>query len=305
MSAFTRAIDAFEEYSAVKRSIQKGFLPQGVLGLIPAQKAQLISSLTESLKKKALVVVPDEATASKLCDDLAAFGVSVLHFPSRSLSFCATDGQSYEYEQKRIKALRRMLDGRCDIAVASAEAASLYTIPPEILRKKSVLIKKNEEISLENILASLDAAGYKRVDSVEGVGQFSHRGGIIDFFSPDDDEPVRLELWGDTVDTMCRFDIGSQRRTVNIDEILIAPSKEIVIDNNSELSAKIEELARSQRGKRAQAVREKLYDDIERLKVNIKISSADKYLPLIYSPATIFDYAQGYMLFALETVWTR
>ncbi len=301
MSAFGRVIKNSAEFEGVENSIKKGFLPQGILGLIPVQKAHIVSALTESLEKKALIVVPDDATAVRLCDDLTAFGRNVLHYPARSFSFWTTDGQSYEYEQKRIKALRRMLDGKCDIVVASAEAAISYTVPPEILRLKSVLLKKGEEIPLENILMSLNAAGYKRVDAVEGVGQFSCRGGIVDFFSPDDDEPVRIELWGDTVDTMCRFDVQSQRRTVNIDEILIAPSKEIIIDNPAELAEKIQKFAAEVRGKKADAIKEKLYDDIDRLKSGVSVGSADKYLPIIYSPATIFDYAEGYLFFAFET----
>ena len=301
MSAFTQAIKNSAEYEGVENSIKKGFLPQGVLGLIPVMKAHLVSALVGGLEKKALVVVPDDATAVRLCEDLIAFGVSALQYPSRSLSFYTTDSQSYEYEQKRIKVLRRMLDNRCDVVVASAEASVSYTVPPEILRKKSVLLKKNEETTLESIILSLNFAGYTRVDAVEGVGQFSVRGGIVDFFSPDDEEPVRIELWGDTVDTMCRFDIVSQRRTVNIDEILIAPSREIIIDEPEVLIDRIQNLASSIRGKKTEIIREKLYQDIDRLKNGLSVGSADKYLPLIYSPATIFDYAENYLLFAFET----
>ncbi len=301
MSAFAKAIKHSAEYEGVENSIKKGFLPQGVLGLIPVQKSHLVSAISESLEKKALVVVPDDATAVKTCEDLVALGIDAIRYPARSFYFYSNDGQSYEYEQKRIKVLRRMLDGKCDIVVASAEAVVSYTIPPETLKQKSVLLKKGEETSLENIIISLNCAGYTRVDAVEGVGQYSVRGGIIDFFSPDDDEPVRIELWGDTVDTMCRFDIVSQRRTVNIDEILIAPSKEIIIDEPQVLIEKIEKLATSIRGKKTDIIREKLYADIDRLKSGLKVGSADKYLPLIYSPATIFDYANDYLLFVFET----
>ncbi len=301
MFAFGNAIKNSAEFQGVKNSIKKGFLPQGVLGLTPVQKSHLISSLTESLEHKALVVVPDEATAIRACEDFSAFGKDVLHYPARSFSFWSTDSQSYEYEQKRIKALRRMLDGKCDIIVASAEAVISYTIPPEVLSEKSVLIKKGEECPLEKILTALTFAGYKNVDAVEGVGQFSYRGGIVDFFSPDDDQPVRIELWGDTIDTMCRFDVQSQRRTVNIDEILIAPSKEIIIDSPTELAEKIRDLAKSIRSKKADIIKEKLYEDIDKLNNGVAVGSADKYLPLIYRPATIFDYAEDFMFFAVET----
>lgn len=301
MSAFHNAIKYCAEYEGIENSIKKGFLPQGILGLSPVGKAHILSALVGGLEKKALIVVPDDASAVKLCEDLTSFGKDAIHYPARSISFYTTDSQSYEYEQKRIKALRRMLDGKCDIVVASAEAAISYTIPPEVLKQKSVLLKKGDDYTLENILTALTVAGYTRVDAVEGVGQYSCRGGIVDFFSPDDNEPVRIELWGDTLDTMCHFDVQSQRRTVNVDEILIAPSKEIVIDEPEKLIEKIEHIASSIRGKKSDVIKEKLYADIDRLKSGLKLGSADKYLPVIYSPATIFDYANGYLFFALET----
>ena len=300
MSGFSKLLENSPEYSAVVRCFQKGFLPQGVLGLLPVQKAQIITSLTQSLNKRALVIVPDESSAAKLCDDLRPFGVSVFHYPARSLSFYAQDTQSHEYEQKRIKTLRKMLDGNFEIIVASVEAASLFTIPPYELLEKSVIIKRGEDISLDKILFSLDRAGYVRVDSVEGVGQYSCRGGIVDFFSPDDEMPIRLELWGDTVDTMCRFDTITQRRTVNVDEITIAPSKEIVADNN-DLTEKLQKLASSVRGKKADAIKKNIETDIERLKNGLQVSSPDRYLPLVYSPATVFDYLDGDLVFILET----
>lgn len=300
MSGFSKISEKSSEYSAVVRCFQKGFLPQGILGLLPVQKAQIITSLTESLQKKALVIVPDESSAAKLCDDLRPFGASVLQYPARNLSFYAQDTQSYEYEQKRIKILRRMLDGNFGIIVASAEAAATFTIPPCDLLEKSILIKRGEDISLPQILSALEKAGYARVDAVEGVGQYSSRGGIIDFFSPDDEMPIRIELWGDTVDTMCHFDTLTQRRTVNVDEILIAPSKEIIADS-AELSEKLQKLSNAQKGKKAEAVRKNIEADIERLQNGLSVSSPDRYLPLVYSPATIFDYLDSDLVFISET----
>lgn len=300
MSGFSKLSEKSSEYSAVVRCFQKGFLPQGILGLLPVQKAQIITSLTESLQKKALVIVPDESSAAKLCDDLRPFGAFVLQYPARNLSFYAQDTQSYEYEQKRIKILRRMLDGNFGIIVASAEAAATFTIPPCDLLEKSILIKRGEDISLPQILSALEKAGYARVDAVEGVGQYSSRGGIIDFFSPDDEMPIRIELWGDTVDTMCHFDTLTQRRTVNVDEILIAPSKEIIADS-AELSEKLQKLSNAQKGKKAEAVRKNIEADIERLQNGLSVSSPDRYLPLVYSPATIFDYLDSDLVFISET----
>ena len=83
MSAFVETIKNSAEYKGVENSIKKGFLPQGVLGLIPVMKAHLVSALVGGLEKKALIVVPDDATAVKTCEDLTALGVSALHYPAR------------------------------------------------------------------------------------------------------------------------------------------------------------------------------------------------------------------------------
>lgn len=289
MSGFSKLCEKSSEYSAVVRCFEKGFLPQGILGLLPVQKAQIITSLTESLKCRALVITPDESSAAKLCDDLRPFGASVLQYPARGFSFYGQDAQSYEYEQKRIKTLRHMLDGNFGVVVASVEAAAAFTVPPCELLEKSVVIKKGADIPLNELLLSLEKAGYVRVDTVEGVGQYSSRGGIVDFFSPDGDTPVRIELWGDTVDTMCHFDTSTQRRTVNIDEILIVPSKEIIADSAA-LSEKLSALSSAQRGKKAESIRKNIETDIERIRNGLPVSSPDRYLPLVYSPATIFDY---------------
>lgn len=74
---------------------------------------------------------------------------------------------------------------------------------------------------------------------VEGVGQFSVRGGILDLFSPDDQNPVRIEFWGDTVDTMAHFDIISQRRTDNVDKLTLMPSTEIVFSGGDDLMKRL------------------------------------------------------------------
>ncbi|MCR4593510.1 MAG: transcription-repair coupling factor [Clostridiales bacterium] len=300
MSALVKTMAKSREFSEIEKSFRKGFLPQGIIGLSSVQKAHIVSALTQSLGRKALIIVPDEQSAVRMCEDIASFGLSVMHFPARSLSFYANDGQSYEYEQRRIRVLRRMIDGNYDIVVASVEAAICFTVPKDVLSSHSIRIKKGDEISVENLLLAFDNAGYSYCEAVEGVGQYSHRGGIIDFFSPDSDSPIRLEMWGDTVDTICHFDPESQRRTDNTDDFIIAPSKEFVI-KKEDFIEKLEALAKKARGKKAPQIRESIYDDIDRLNNGLKVSSEDKYLPLIYSPASIFDYIGDDMLFVSES----
>ena len=98
-----------------------------------------------------------------------------------------------------------------DVAVVCADGAAQLTIPPEQLRERMITLSAGAELSPQTCVNALAAAGYQRCEMVEGAGQFSLRGGILDFFPPDAAHPIRAEFWGDTVDTIRSFDIDTQR----------------------------------------------------------------------------------------------
>ena len=122
--------------------------------------------------------------------------------------------------------------------------------------------------------------GYERCEQVEGAGQYSVRGGIIDIVPAGCPSPVRIELWGDSVDTIWYYDVLSQRRTEPLKEISISPAAEIMPDRPDELASNIEELAEGLRGKNAAAAREILMADCELLRGGGHPASYDKYIPL-------------------------
>ena len=306
MSAFREILKPSPEYKEVEKAIKAGRLPLGVLGASGVHKAHIINTLCGNLDRRALVVMPDEASATKLCEDLRVFGLNAFLYPARDFSFNSAENRSHEYEQRRLKTLTNMINNTADAVVCSAEAAIQRTIPPMELKEHSVLITQGVEVPLLQIVNVLVSSGYSRSDMVEGVGQFSVRGGILDLFSPDDDSPIRIEFWGDTVETMSHFDIISQRRTDKVSEFSIMPSTEIVFKDNDELIKKIEAFYETVNGKGSKKAKEMLLSDIDRLKGGVKVSSADKYLPLAYKEdATIFDYAQKSMLFVCESAGVK
>lgn len=306
MPAFREILKPSPEYREVEKAIKSNRLPLGVLGVSGIHKAHIINTLCGNLGRRALVVMPDEASATKLCEDLRVFGLESFLYPARDFSFNSAENRSHEYEQRRLKALTNMMNGTADAVVCSAEAAIQRTIPPSELKMHSVTIKHGAEIPLSQITDVLLTSGYSRSDMVEGVGQFSVRGGILDLFSPDDDSPIRIEFWGDTVETMSHFDIVSQRRTDKVDEFTIMPSTEIVFKNNEELISRIQAFYETVNGKGSKKAKEMLLSDIDRLKSGIKVNSADKYLPLAYpEDATVFDYANDSMLFVCESAGVK
>ncbi len=305
MSGYKQLLKNSNQYQDVVRYMGADMFPSGIVGLPPAPKAHLIYSLCEEFSRRAIVVLPDEASARKFTTDINEFNGNkeiACFYPARDFSFNTSQGQSREYEQLRIKTLCSILKDECKIIACSAEAALQLTIPPEELKKRTFKIDFSTEISTEKITELLFSAGFKRAESVEGAGQFAVRGGIVDFFPPDSSQPVRIELWGDQVDTISLFDASTQRRTENLDFCEITPSTEIIFNSEEELKNKIEKFVDTVSGKGSRKAKELFEKDVELLNSGIKLQSVDKYLSLAYEkPASIFDYCRDAFVFVCES----
>ncbi|MBO5290567.1 MAG: transcription-repair coupling factor [Clostridia bacterium] len=305
MSSYSKLLKNCIQYNDVLRYIESGLCPAGITGLPPTPKAHLVHSLCDELSRRAVVVLPDENTARKFASDineLLPTGKKAVFYPARDFIFNTSQGQSREYEQLRIKALCSILNNDYSVIACSVEAAMQFTLPPEELKKRTFRIDYDTEITTEQLIQLLISAGFKRADSVEGVGQFAVRGGIADFFPPDSAQPVRIELWGDNVDTISLFDISTQRRTDSLDFCEITPSTEIVFDSDEALKEKIEGYVSTVSGKGSKKAKELLNKDLELLGAGVKLQSVDKYLSLAYDRlATVFDYCEDDLLFVCES----
>lgn len=280
-------------------------LPALVTGVSHIHKAHFISALLKE-RGSVLIIAESEGEAQKLCLDINSMSgeETALLYPAKELVLGSYEAASKEYEHKRIYALSAMLNGKCGAVICSAEAAAQLTIPPEELRSRTITLSEGEELSQEELVRQLTAAGYSRADMVEGAGQFSVRGGIVDIFPPSSPNPYRVELWGDSVDIVSEFDIETQRRTDNIHEISISPASETLFDNGGQLCEKIEALAKKLRGKRAEELRAGLLSDVSKIRGGITLHSTDRFFPLCYDrEATVFDYAD--MVFVCENTTVR
>ena len=139
----------------------------------------------------------------------------MLHIPARELTMAGMEGMSRQYEQARIAALSQLADA--PLVTLSAAALVQKTMPPDTLRASTLTLRPGDLTPLADLTARLVTAGYQRCAQVEGPGQFSVRGGILDVFPPRADAPVRIEFWGDEIDSMAAFDVGSQRRGASLD----------------------------------------------------------------------------------------
>lgn len=292
MSFLTSILENYRPYRELLGAVEKHALPAAVTGLSSVHKAHFISSLCAKTGKKAIVLAGDELEAGRLCSDLNAMGLEALIYPARDLDFYPLEGRSRDYEHTRIEALCRMLTGSFGAVVVCPEAAMQLTVPPEQLKNRMLRIAPGMSISLSECARVLSLAGYERADQVDGRGQFSIRGGILDIFPPDASSAVRVEFWGDDIDTMAYFDVDSQRRSDEpLDEIRILPAAELIIEDPAALAGEVEELAASLRGKAADKARLQLMTEADAMRSGRRIASPDKFLPMLCDrETTVLDY---------------
>lgn len=262
-----------------------------VTGLNTEFKANIIGTLCHFHNVRAFCVASDEKEAQVLCNDLCTLGIRACVYPLRDMNFREVSGISRDYEHQRLKVLTKLTLGECDVVIGTIDALLQYTIPKNVLEKATLKIEVGQQISTEKCVDALTLLGYERTDMVEGTGQFSVRGGILDFFVPDNEYPVRVEFWGDEIDSINYFDIESQRRFDKVEKIMLSPSNELLVENKHTLAQKIIKKANSLRSEKTAKAKEILYRDAEAIESGVNLTNLDKYISFIYDkPETVFDY---------------
>ena len=288
-----------KEATALPGLLESGGLPALVSGLSAVHRANLAAGLRLKTGAPLFVICPDDTTAENFANDLRSMlGEEVVCLGMRDFTFYAAEAASRQAEQKRIAALYALAERSCPVTVVSIPGLIQRTLPPETLRRAAFEIDAGGSYPIEDVEGALLRCGYMRTEQVEGPGQFARRGGILDFFSPSEHEPVRIEFWGDDVDSMGHFEVASQRRTDALEKCVILPAAEtlpeMTVGGREALCREIESFAEKYRKRRtsenAAALASTLISDADRLRGAALISDADRYLPVIYPMASGFDY---------------
>ena len=252
----------------------------------------VIRRIREKYKLPALILVSDEKEGLKLFNALSELALKPLSYPLRDFVFHNITA-SREYEHERLKALSALAaeESGYDCVIATPDAAMQYTMPIGVLRENTLEIDRDRPCELSELVARLEAGGYVRADMVDGVGQYSVRGGIIDIYPPYAENPVRIELFGDEIDQMGRFDILTQRKIENIARVTITPAREIVC--TPEARAEIRKAAELQLKKASdERIRGELAAELEAADAGLELEFIDKYISLVYeNKTTLADYA--------------
>ncbi|MGE4282586.1 MAG: transcription-repair coupling factor [Clostridia bacterium] len=303
MKGFTDILLELEEYKSLLSSIKEKVKPVNIIGASDSQKAHLIYSLYEHTQRSCLVVTYNDLQAKKIYEDLLFFlGERVKLFPAKEFVFYDIEASSTDILQDRLKAINELCtDHEETIIIATVDAVQQYTIPKEVYINNSIIIEVGKEYNQNKIIEQLITIGYERVDMVEGKGQFSIRGGIVDVFPLISDYAYRIEFFGDEIDSIREFDVLSQLSIDKTNKINISPAREIIMGSNqvTQMTNKMTE-ALDKLEKKLSTVKNKeiiqssiqhLNKDREKVQQQIYFPSIDKYLPFIYKDQpTILQY---------------
>ena len=257
--------------------------PICVSGLSDVYKAQLIGATKENLKNTCLIITYNEIQAKKIYDDVKQFEKNTFIFNKKDIVTYDYEVESYDNLYERIKVLNE-LNKKC-IVITTIEAAMQKTIPKEVLYKNKIKLKVGDTIDTEELKEKLISMGYERTELTEGNGQFCIRGGIIDI-SISENLGVRIELWGDDIDSIRYFNLSSQRSTEMAEKVEIIPLHEYLLETDKEtVCNKILD------NNYTEKQQENAEEDVRKIKEESYVSKVDKYIDYFYSKTeTILDY---------------
>ena len=236
-----------QEYDNLVQALKSGKGPLQVTGTLDSQKVHLMYELGEaSAFAWKLVVTYDDTRAKEIYDDLRSFTSRVWLYPAKDLLFYSADIHGNLMARQRIAVLRRLMEDREGVVVTTMDGLMDHLLPLKYLREQSITVESGQVIDLDAWKERLIAMGYERVAQVDGMGQFSIRGGIVDIFPLTEEVPVRIELWDDEVDSIRTFDLESQRSVEQLENITIYPAAEVVLSGD-QLAAGIRRLEKEEK----------------------------------------------------------
>ena len=227
MKAFIQPLQSLAEFEQIQKCAGENRGIMEISGCIESQKVHLMYGLS-GLFPSHLILAEDEKRAKEIYEDYRFYDKEVYYYPAKDLLFFQADIHGNLLIRQRMQVIKALLEKERITVVTSIDGCMDFLLPLEEIKKSLIHYESDSPIDLDDLKDSLVALGYERVGQVEMPGQFSVRGGIIDIYSLTEENPWRIELWGDEIDSIRSFDAESQRSLENLDEITIYPAVEKV-----------------------------------------------------------------------------
>lgn len=291
MNFLIKTLEENKKFQELTKQISKTG-PIAISGLVDVEKLHVLAAIFNETKRPMVLVTYNEIQARKLYQDLKKLIKQTYFFPKKEITSYDYVAQSKEIEYKRIDVLNKMYLAKQQkepiIIVTTIEAVMQKMVAKDTLYQNVIDFEVGKTYLLDEIKEKLVGLGYERSDLIENKGQFSIRGGIVDV-GLSEKIGVRIEFWGDEVDSIRFFQISSQRSTEMLKEITIFPAHELIVQDLSEAVKNIQEKYPEE------------IEDIELIKNGDYISKINKYFNEFYeNQASFLDYMSDEYLLLLD-----
>ncbi len=294
---FANPLWEMKDYEEFYYALTKGDQLTGLTGCVDSEKVHLMSTFLGE-RRYQLIVTYNEQRAREIYEDYKLFCSSVYLLPPRDLIFFQADLQNNTITAERMKAIRALINCESAVIITTIDGLMNALAPLDSIRKAVMTLKTQEEIDLDELCHHLILSGYERCGRVEIPGQFSVHGGIADIFPLTEETPVRIELWGDEIDSIRYFDAQSQRSIDSIDEIKVLPATEMVLTDEErlggmrritdELKRQTDLFKKKKEGEKAGRVKQVVEPILEELKEEVMLSAPDAYIRYFYKKTAVF-----------------
>ena len=297
---FVNPLAELIEYEELNRDLERGKGPVQVSGCMDSQKVHLMEETLGSIPWK-LVVTYDDNRAKEIYDDFRCFRPDVWLYPAKDLLFYSADIHGNLMARQRLQVLRHLMEDAAGVVVTTLDGLMDHLLPLKQLREQILHVETGQELDLEEWKERLVELGYERLPQVEGMGQFSIRGGILDVYPLTEEMPVRIELWDREVDSIRTFDLESQRSIEQLEAMDIYPATENVL-TRQQLQQGIRKL-RQEEAVYEKALRERMQTEeayriagiirelTEGIEEGFRVGGLDSFLSYFYEQTVSFlDY---------------
>ena len=224
----------FNEYI---KNIKENKAPISVLGLAGVGLEQIVGATNTFTKSPICLITYNELQARRVADNLKNYIDNVYFFPKREILSYDYIAESKELPYERIEVLKKIVEKKINVLVVSIESLMQPMISKNVLFKNKIKLEVGKSYDLDKLKATISSLGYTRNELIEAKGEFSIRGGILDI-SFDEKYGIRIEFWGDEIDSIRKFSIETQRSIEMIDKVEINPIHEYLLANDLETVCK-------------------------------------------------------------------
>ena len=223
MQALIAPLMELAEYETVQKKCKK---EQGIfqfVGCVNSQKTHMMYALGDGFDFK-IIAASSEMKAKQIYEEYRFLDSDIYQYPAKDLLFYQADLRGKYLLKQRMEVFQAIIEGRGMTVVTSFDGFMDALLPVDVLRERIRTLKLGDTVDFEQIKKDMVFLGYDREEQIEGPGQFAVRGGILDIYPLTEEVPIRVELWGDEIDSIRTFDVESQRSIENLEEITIYPA---------------------------------------------------------------------------------